>query len=294
MKPRDILMYAALSAVMFTSCFSTGGEWEDIEKDGSGGNVTLQFSTWQQDSFTRAAGSLADAASRLSVAVFDGDGNRVRSVTQQAGNAGYGTVSVSIAEGTYTVVAVGHNSLEGNATLTSPEKVTFASNKVSDTFAWHGTISVTGDDPLNRTAVMERVVAMVRLSLTEPLPAEIHRLKFYYTGGSSTLNPATGYGCVNSKQTEYRDALTAGGAAVTTFEIYTIPHAEDDALKIVITAQDATGADVREWTMEDVPVTRNRITLWEGSLGSGGGSVTDGTFTVTVNTDWDGTQEYSF
>ena len=46
---------------------------------------------------------------------------------------------------------------------------------------------------------------MFRLVLTdEEIPATVAKLKFYYTGGSSTFSPRDGYGCVNSKQTEVR------------------------------------------------------------------------------------------
>lgn len=74
---------------------------------------------------------------------------------------------------------------------------------------------------------------MFRLVLTdEEIPSSVSKLKFYYVGGSSTFNPSTGYGCVNSKQTEIR--TIANG--VTTFSIFTLPHTEDDVLtKLTVT-----------------------------------------------------------
>lgn len=278
------------SILLLSSCFSPIDGGETIESQDN--NVTIRFVTWRQEDFTRADVPLSDAATRLSVAVFL-DGTKTRTVTQKAGDDDFGIVSLPLAEGSYDVVAVAHNSAEGNATLTSTQKVTFASNKVSDTFSHCGTLTVSDGEPMTETIALNRVVAMVRFTLTSPLPSGIDRLKFYYTGGSSTLDPSAGFGCVNSKQTEYRSAV-ADGSPVTTFEIYTIPHEENDVLKIVITAQDSTGDDLAEWTMENVPVSRNKITTWEGTLGSGGGSVTDGNITVTVNTDWLGTQEYKF
>ena len=262
-------------------------------------NVVLTFSTYGQQDFTRGAVPLKDQCSRLSVAVFDEDDAKVGSVkSQKAGDSGFGTVSLSLQEGVYTIVAVAHNG-EGNATITSPTKVTFPSNKMTDTFCYCGELEVTGD-MISQELQMQRVVAMMRLTLTdEHLPADVARLKFYYTGGSSTLNPRTGYGCVNSKQTEYRAAVL-DGSAVKVYDIYTAPHEQNDVLKLTITAQDAGNEDIRVFdAMENIPVTRNKITTWEGSLfgggsGGGGGSTSEGGVGLSLDTQWDGTISYTW
>lgn len=48
---------------------------------------------------------------------------------------------------------------------------------------------------------------MFRLVIKDEIPEQAKKIKFYYTGGSSTLNAKTGYGCVNSKQTEILDLV---------------------------------------------------------------------------------------
>lgn len=268
------------------------GDAYDVDEGDA--NVVLTFSTYGQQDFTRAVTHLTDQCSRLSVAIFRQDGTKVKSINQSAGNDGYGTVAVSLTEGTYKVVAVAHNSAEGNATISSTEKVTFANNKMTDTFCYCGDL-VVGTEPVNKELQMQRVVAMVRLTVNGTIPDNVARFKFYYTGGSSTLNPSTGYGCVNSKQTEYRSTVV-DGSVVNIYEIYTSPHELNDVLKLVITAQDADNSTVNEWTMENIPVTRNKITTWTGSLFSndGGGSSTDGSITITLDTTWGGTVSYTW
>jgi hypothetical protein len=228
------------------------------------------------------------------VAIFRQDGTKVKNVNQTSSDGGFGTVAVSLTEGTYKVVAVAHNSTEGNATISSTEKVTFANNKMTDTFCYCGDL-VVGTEPVNKELQMQRVVAMVRLTINGTIPDDVARFKFYYTGGSSTLNPSTGYGCVNSKQTEYR-ATVLDGSPVKVYEIYTAPHELNDVLKLVITAQDADNSTVNEWTMENIPVTKNKITTWTGSLFSndGGGPSTDGSITITLDTTWGGTVSYTW
>ena len=294
---RRIVLFG-MAAVMMAACEKPiMGDAYDVDEDDA--NVVLRFAPYQQQGFTRAATQLTDQCSRLSVAVFDEDDAKVGSTkNQKVSDSGFGTVSLSLQEGVYTIVAVAHNG-EGNATITSPTKVTFPSNKMTDTFCYCGELEVTGD-MISQELQMQRVVAMMRLTLTdEQLPANVARLKFYYTGGSSTLNPRTGYGCVNSKQTEYR-ATVLDCSPVKVYEIYTAPHEQSDVMKLTITAQDAGNEDIRVFdAMENIPITRNKITTWEGSLfdgsGTGGGGATsEGGVSLTLDTQWDGTINYTW
>ena len=269
-------------------------------------NVVLRVATYGPEAFyapalgetrsRRSTEALTDQCSRLSVAIFRQDGTKVKNVNQSAGNDGYGTIAVSLSEGTYKVVAVAHNSTEGNATISSTEKVTFANNKMTDTFACCETFSVLDGSPVEKEVLLQRVVAMVRLTVNGTIPDNVARFKFYYTGGSSTLNPRTGYGCVQSKQTEYR-LVVVDGESVGTFELYTAPHELNDVLKLVITSQDSDNQTLNEWTMEDIPVTRNKITTWSGALfgdDDTGGGTGSGGIGITLDTEWDGTVKYNW
>jgi len=266
---------------------------EDTD-DGQEANVTLRFQSFRQEGFTRSALPLGEQCSRLSVAIFDGQ-TRVKNLKYAVGDRNYGTVSVALPAGTYTFVAIAHNGL-GAASINSRSEVKFASNKVTDTFYCCGDITVTDGESTEQDVALERRTAMVRLTLTDQLPQGADRLKFYYLGGSSTFNPTTGFGCVNSKQTEYRDCYDADGQAVTVYELYTLPHTESDVLtKMEVSALDADGStiDGMEWTLTDIPVAVNKITLWTGSLVNGGGSAAGG-ITITLDSSWGGTLNYSF
>ena len=176
--------------------------------------------------------------------------------------------SRSLAAGTYQLVVIAHNG-EGSATITSTEKVTFPNNKVTDTFYYYGDLVVTSEVQ-SYDLTLTRAVAMFRMVLTDDeIPSTVTKFKFYYTSGSSTFSPSAGYGCVNSKQTEIR--TVADG--VTTFDIFTLPHTEEDVLtKLTVTAR------------------------YTGSFfGSGGsGQTSDGTFRLTADPDWDSVNGYTF
>ena len=254
-------------------------------------NVILHMVQFEQVSFTRATQDITELCSRLNVAVFDADGTKVKTVAQKESDASYGTVALILAAGTYRLVVIAHN-CDGSATITSEEKVTFPNNKVTDTFYYYGDLVVT-DSKQSYDLTLTRAVAMFRLVLTdENIPTNVAKLKFYYTGGSSTFSPKDGYGCVNSKQTEVRTIAEDG-----IYDIYTLPHTEDDVLtKLTVTAIDANDNTVKERIFENVPITRNQVTRYTGSFfGSGGTDQTsDGTLRLTADPDWDSVNGYTF
>ena len=256
-------------------------------------NVILHFKQFEQEAFTRAATDITELCSRLNIAIFDAEGTKVKTVAQKEGDASYGTVALSLAAGTYRLVVIAHN-CDGSATITSTEKVTFPNNKVTDTFYYYGDLVVTAEKQ-SYGLTLTRAVAMFRLVLTDDeIPSTVAKLKFYYLGGSSTFSPKDGYGCVNSKQTEIRPVAADG-----IYEIYTLPHTEEDVLtKLTVTALDANDNILKERTFENIPITRNQVTRYTGSFfgsgGSGGSSSSDGTFHLTADPDWDSVNGYTF
>ena len=254
-------------------------------------NVILHMTQFEQVSFTRAAQDITALCSRLNVAVFDADGTKVKTVAQKESDASYGTVALTLAAGTYRLVVIAHN-CDGSATITSEEKVTFPNNKVTDTFYYYGDLVVT-DAKQSYDLTLTRAVAMFRLVLTdEEIPSNVAKLKFYYVGGSSTFSPSAGYGCMNSRQTEVR-TIAADGI----YDIYTLPHTEQDVLtKLTVTALDADDNIIKERVFENVPITRNQITRYTGSFfgSGGGGSTSDGSFNLTADPDWDSVNGYTF
>lgn len=276
----------AIAAVLMCGCEKVVIDDDAYNGGDADGNVVLHVAPLH-DSTRSATTALSDVCSRLNVAVFDADGRKIKSVSQTVADAGFGSISLSLVAGSYTVVVIGHN-CTGSATITSADKVTFPNNKVTDTFSYCGLLTVDGDrQDINIS--LQRSVAMVRLRLTDDLTsmASVAQFKFYYLGGSSTLSPSAGYGCVNSKQTEYR-AYSDDGV----YCLYTLPHAANDVLtKMTVTALDAGDNIVGECTIENVPVTVNRVTDCTGSITGGGGTVTA---TILVDAEWDGINEYRF
>lgn len=287
---RHHIFFLFLTCLALFSCEKADlGEFNQKPDDGKV-KVTFNITGVEQVPFenTKTRGT-EDLFSRLTISLFQGD-TKVKNISQTSNDDHFGTVAIDLTPGTYQLVAIAHNGL-GNCTVSSPEKITFASNKMTDTFYYYGTIEVkeTGNNDL----ILKRAVSMFRLITTDDIPESVAKMQFYFTGGSSTFNATTGFGCVNSKQTEVisieNSKNTANGKA---FEIYTFPHEITDDLTIKVTALDASGNTITEATFNNVPIQQNVITQYTTPFFTNPpGTITSFTTTATIenNGQWHST-----
>ena len=238
---------------------------------------------------TRASTTASDACTRINLAIFK-DGEKVKSINQTNTDSNFGIISTSLTEGTYTIVILAH-SCQGNATISSPEEIKFPNNKVTDTFYSCQTISIDAQTSLD--VMLHRAVAMFQLNTTDNVPNNVKSMTFYYTGGSSTFNVQTGFGSVNSRQTETREVTSDMHGRPAVFDVYTFPHAQEGKLKITITAIDANDATVAERTFEEVPVAVNLITRYTGAFFENSTPSEASTFRLSMDTTWQ-QSEYQF
>ena len=257
------------------------------------GNVTLHFSMTNADPATRALS--AAYFSKLNIMLFDADGERVfdRVKTQTADDDDWGTLSLKLTAGTYTVVAVGHSS-HNSATIKSPEVVQFTASdgeKLTDTFCHCSQITVDGDAQ-QYDLDMYRAGAMIQFVLKdEEFPANFSHFLMEYTGGSANFNPTTLEGITKSSQSERR--ATNG---IQIYQAFTFPYmATSCYIKMTCSALDVDGTIIRKRTFDAIPVTRNRITTYTGPFfEEGDGVFTMSDFSFMIHADWDGEDHYEF
>ena len=261
---------------------------------GPTGNLVLSFNTPWSGTTRGATGNLSDHFEKLAVMLFNAEtGERALSTvkTQTVTDESFGTLTLSATPGNYSLVAVGHSSVK-TPTLKSPVMVQFTASdgeKLTDTFSFQGNIEVT-ETPTTRSYTLDRVVAMVKFVFTDDIPGTVSHVKFDYTGGSANFNPTTKEGTTKSTQSENRPYTGI------TYQVYTFPYlARSGLLKIKVSALDDTGVTLNQKTLDSVPVTRNRITVYTGSLMDGNpGVITTEDFGFTVNPDWEGTDTIRF
>ena len=276
-----------VALVLLTSCEKP--VIEDNANSGNG-NVVLRFSA----DGTRS--SIANYFNRLNVQLFDDTGAKVfdKVKTQQSGDSGFGSLSLDLSECEYTVVAVGHSS-KISATIKSPQQVTFTASdgeKLTDTFCYCGSVSVSDDSPIAQECPMLRATAMVRFCFNDSeMPETFARMVFDYSGGSANFNPTNLQGITKSQQSESRPSVSS-----QEYAIYTFPYlSESGTLKITATATTADGSSIRQRIFENVPVTRNRITTYTGTFfEEGDGHMQQSGISFTVNGEWDGEDCYEF
>lgn len=208
--------------------------------------------------------TLKDYCSRISLAIFDNSDKKLKAASQEASEKNFGHFDISLNKGIYSFVFIAHNG-DGNPTFTSPSQIKFPGNKVTDTFYYYGQMEIEDDTTYNVT--LKRAVGKFRLVVKDNTPKNIKQMKIYYTGGSSTFDATTGYGCVNSKQTEYRTVSEEAYEQESRYEVYTFPHQDEKKLKFEISALRGTKEDspadyVR--TIENVTMKPNTITQYSG------------------------------
>jgi len=285
-------IFCALAVAMtMTAC-----EKPQIDENESG-NVTLSFVPTTADipvtDVTRAAVYIGDYFEKLNVMLFNADGEKVfdKVKTQTIDDSDFGNLNMSLAAGTYTVVAVGHSSIK-SATIKSSQMVQFTASdgeKLTDTFSYCGQVTVS-ESGGRHELVMNRVCAMLRFRFTDAdIPSAFARLKIDYTGGSANFNPTTGEGCTKSTQSESR-------LPAAEYQVFTFPYlSTDGTLKVTVSALTADDAVIRQRTFTNIPVTRNRITTYTGKFfEDGDGNIVQTGFGISVNPEWDGETEFDF
>lgn len=304
MKKKTYVWLASLLLMLvatLTSCEKFALDDSGTNSHDANANVIIHASVAKNNSTGTRSGEedeevegkpLEDYCSRLSIAIFDGE-EKVKTLNLTAEKNGYDDIGINLDAGKYRMVAIGHNG-SGNCTISSPEKVKFYKNKMTDTFFYYGTFNVIDGEDTDDYILLNRAVAQFKVHITDAtIPAEAHSIKFYYTGGSSTLDAVTGYGCVQSRQTE-SFKLQEGKRD---YSVYTFPREENKGLKMTINILDADAQSIKEYSKEGVPVKRNNITQTNISIkdhtitdpdqkeddGSGKGNLG-----FTVNPDWEG------
>lgn len=303
MKKKTYVWLASLLLMLvatLTSCEKFALDDSGTNSHDANANVIIHASVAKNNSTGTRSGEedeeiegkpLEDYCSRLSIAIFDGE-EKVKTLNLKAED-GYDDIGINLDAGKYRMVAIGHNG-SGNCTISSPEKVKFYKNKMTDTFFYYGTFNVIDGEDTDDYILLNRAVAQFKVHISDAtIPAEAHSIKFYYTGGSSTLDAVTGYGCVQSRQTE-SFKLQEGKRD---YSVYTFPREENKGLKMTINILDADAQSIKEYSKEGVPVKRNNITQTNISIKDHTISDPDqkedgdsgkGNLGFTVNPDWEG------
>ena len=283
--------HALAIAITLASCEKVAIPENDASEE-LNGNLHVSVYQIEQTPFagsTRTTEAASAACTKLNFAIYDEGGSRLKQINQTSDSAGFGQCAFQLEEGTYQLVVVGH-SASGNPTMTDPTKIQFSNaTGYTDTFLCYGEVTI-GEEPVDYEVSLDRIVALCRFVITDDIPAEVKKLRFYYTGGSGAFNAVTGLGCVASKQDVKFDVTPAGSKQ---FDLYTFLYDQSDNIALTVTALDANGNELYSRQF-DVPMQQNNITWLSGAFFNGSGSSSTTISGVTVNTDWAGETHLAF
>lgn len=269
-----------------TSCERVSFDKSDIEnKDG----FELNFHVGNID--TSGIVDVSKVCNKINFAVYDSIGDRVKSISQSSDyDNDFGTVKVCLPEGNYKVVALAHNG-KTNASTTNMNRITF-NGKVTDTFVYSEDINVKGNSDYQMT--LKRCVAKILFTIKDKVPDEVKQIKFFYTGGSSTLDGISGWGCVNSRQTEIRDVKAEARADSSVYELYTFPQDSNGSLDITVSCLDSSGNILYERMFDDVKVSKCGITTCTEKLFSEGEISLSKDLVLKADDEWRDGEIYKF
>ena len=283
--------HALAIAITLASCEKVAIPENDASEE-LNGNLRVSVYQIEQTPFagsTRTTEAASAVCTKLNFAIYDEGGFRLKQINQQSSAADFGSVAFQLDEGTYQLVVVGH-SANGNPTMTDPTKIQFSNaTGYTDTFLCYGEVTI-GEEPVDYEVSLDRIVALCRFVITDDIPAEVKKMRFYYTGGSGAFNAVTGLGCVASKQDVKFDVTPTGSKQ---FDLYTFLHDQSDNIALTVTALDANGNELYSRQF-DVPMQQNNITWLSGAFFNGSGSSSTTISGVTVNTDWAGETHLTF
>lgn len=269
-------------------------EAEEAEKPENTFTVRFKLTGFEQHDFntqatgTRAATDITQLCSRIDLCAYTESGTVKAKVSQDKDDDDFGSVALNLPAGKYRIVALAHNGIK-SATMTDLENIKFYNNKMTDTFYYSEEIDINSET--TKQLEMHRAVAAFCFVVKEKTPSTVKQMKFYYTGGSSTLDGKSGTGCVKSKQTEIRDVPSSAYTGASEYMVYTFPRTDSETLKMTVTALSESGKTIKEQTFEGVPVTLNQITQYSGNFfDSEGGDDTRSGFTFITYDEWTKTE----
>ena len=255
-------------------------------------NVVVQVMSFEQQPFslTHTRGETETGPTKLNFIVYDEDGMRIRQESQQWGDSDFGIARFKLQEGRYFLVALAHSG-KGNPTSTNVHKIGFT-NKTgyTDTFLYADSL-VVGEEEVDDELQLKRIVSKIKFVFNDQLPEDADSIRFYYEGGSGTFDAATGIGVVKSQQQQWF-SVNPNDAS---YEIYTIPRADSDKLKVLVTTYKTAGGKIEILTERevcDIPIQRNCITTCRGSLFD---PTEQHQISINIDTTWDNEAiEFSF
>ena len=255
--------------------------------DDGGGGVAMQSQrngrNEQSGGTRRAATYLNDQGNQMTdLWVFDFVGGEcVQSLHQTTSDEEWGQPQMSLTLGTHHVYFVASRGVSPVLDATA-KTLTWAS--VRDTYWKDYEVTVVNTSNGNRAVTLERVVAKLKLTVNDEIPAGAATLTctpatWYYGLNYRTGAPVTATNDQAISISIPTNYVGTSGQLVTSF--FTISGTDEWTTDVSVAVKDGNGTSLGSAMINDAPMLRNRSTEYSGNLFSGSGNMV-----VSIDGDW--------
>ena len=231
----------------------------------------------------RSATYLTDESNQMTdLWVFDFMGDDcVQSLHQTTSDDAWGQPQMSLALGTHHIYFVVSRGVTPTVNTTA-KTITWAS--VRDTYWKDYEVTVVNTSNGNRAVTLDRVVAKLKLTVNDEIPAGASTLvctpaSWHYGLNYTTGEPVTATSDQSININIPSTYIGTSGQLVASF--FTFSTVVEWTTDVAVAVKDGNSTTLGSAAISDAPLKRNRSTEYSGNLFSSGGSVT-----VSVNGDW--------
>lgn len=234
--------------------------------------VTISFSPYQVAPM-KSAGNVSTVCSRLDIYIVEqGTTDTTRIHQERTSTADFGSATVTLQTNkTYNLIAVAHNSTD-TCTLNGGI-VSFPGDIIKQTLVADTTFCP--GDGLSLNVVMQRIVGMFKMRVTDAIPSDITGFQFTISPSGRKFNISTMQSTDPAERTHTINSTSTDNNGIAAYNIYVMADDMTNVKYVDIEAKalnPTNDGEVRQFTQ--VPIKNGYVTTYSG------------TFFVTFGTDF--------
>lgn len=214
-------------------------------------------------SSTRAGLSLSDNTKSLTLFAVAEDGSVQASVTQSSSESEYGSVSMELPHGKYNLVAVAHNGAQASY---ASGIISFADNKVTDTFIGKADVSISSNTPQSTSITLRRRVAKLTVRMDDALPANVKQAKATISGYSPKFDLNNDRGTAAEELIRIFDLAGRDGRVAISTTLYTFLPSDPHTTSLTYTVTDTSDAVLYTGTFPSLSLVECTQTMVFGTF----------------------------
>lgn len=221
--------------------------------------------------FTQTRVTAADKEDFITFAVYKKTGEEVKKIVQNKTDTDFGSINCELPFGSYTIIVI-TNQGDYPYELNSATEMTIGKcPKVLDTFFIKKDITISEKTEDTIALNLKRATGQIAFISSETIPENMKSLELTVTGGSTKLNPTTGFAIGSETQKVVFD-IDSKKISKINMGIMTFLPAETALVNFTVTAKDESGNIIKTMTFKNAKMERNKSYCYKGSFFSKGSS----------------------